>query len=491
MLDHTKDARRPLRVLFIDNTFLQRIDWTRKFAESTSAFEIILLSDELPSRKDRTLEVINVHDVRQNLELAELETRLNFPIYRALVTERAYFDYSTFARSECYSRASLDQIGKLIRPYANALDEIIRTRADLVMGHLSDNAIVSLAAHIASSYGVPYAAPYPYYWWPDGILFVDRPDETSSDVDRLYRQYYANQDSIDRAAINKLYAEKRALYQFSDIAAYPLLTRLKNAFLSSRYGHDPFSPSNWVVRRFRHLLSQLLIPRLTRRLSDMPAGKRYVLFPMHVAPEASLLGTTPELADQFSLIKNISMNLPWDVRLCVKLHPGQHNWSGPSLDFYCKLAALKNLDVIDAGVSLDRILRDENCIAVAAINSTVGIDAALLRKPVFVFGHAIYSVADCFLKPKSFDEFREQIRAIQRGEFQFDDGALASILAAMDAAVCRGDNDFWLAKTLEEARLRSFSAFERYIRSETWRKSAHRTMMQETPLPREENYIRR
>ncbi len=128
--------------------------------------------------------------------------------------------------------------------------------------------------------------------------------------------------------------------------------------------------------------------------------------------------------------------------------------------------------VIDADAPMDNMINDVNCLAVATINGTVGIEAALKRKPVFVFGRAIYGIADCFLKPKNFEEFRLQMMSIANREFDFDDVALSSILAALNAAVWLGDNDFALATTAKEATLRSFSAVERYIRAEKWRKDS-------------------
>ena len=471
MYQETVSQDRPIQVVVIDHSYFHLIGWVEKFAKSVAGVRVILVTDKSPSRVDGTLEVINVRDVAQNLDLDELQQKLNFSLYRSLITERAYFDYTSFTKRECYSRVNLDKIGELIRPHVNALDEVIRLRADLVLGHVADNTIASLAAHIAEHYGKPYAAPSAYYWWPDGYFFLDRANQTSSQVDALYRRFYANQSSIDRAAIQKLYSAKRVSFEYPDIIVYPLRVRLRK-IIGSRHWHDPFSPTNWLMRRCAYPASRLMMMCFTRSLPDVPEGKRYVLFPMNVIPEASLLGPTPELADQFSLIKNISINLPWGVRLCVKKHPGQGKWSGPGFDFYRRLGALKNVDVIDANAPIDRILRDPNCVAIATINGTVGLEAAIKRKPVFMFGTPIFSVADCFLKPRNFDEFRQQIMAITKGQFQFDEDAMWSILAALDAAVWHGDNEFSLAKSMEEAAFRSFSAFERYIRSETWRKPA-------------------
>ena len=459
--------KRPVQVVLIDHSYLHLINWAEQFAKSVAGIKVILVTDKSPSRIDGDLEVINVRDVAQKLSLDELQQRLNFSLYRALITERAYFDYTHFTQRECYSRLSLDEIEKRIRPHINALDVVIRTRADLVIGHMADNAIASLAAHIANQYGKPYVASTASYWSTDGLFIRDRIDQTSSRVDELYRRYYANQSSIDRSAIQTARAARRFSHMYSDITVYGLRDRIKK-IIGSRQWHDPFSPINWLTRRFCRLGSQFMIAFFGRVLSDVPADKRYLLYPMHVAPEAALLGATPELADQFSLVKNISINLPWGVRLCVKEHPAQHRWSGPTFDFYQKLAALKNVDVISGKAPTERILRDPNCIAVAVINGTIGLEAAANHKPVFVFGRAIFGVADCFLKPKDFDEFRSQIMSIARGQFQFNEGAMWSILAALDAAVWHGDKEFALAKTGKEAALQTFSVFERYIRSGEW-----------------------
>ena len=72
--------------------------------------------------------------------------------------------------------------------------------------------------------------------------------------------------------------------------------------------------------------------------------------------------------------------------------------------------------------------------------------------------------------PANFDEFRNEIMHIARGQFQFNEGAMWAILAALDAAVWHGDKEFALAKSGKEATLQTFSAFERYIRSGVWQR---------------------
>ena len=75
------------------------------------------------------------------------------------------------------------------------------------------------------------------------------------------------------------------------------------------------------------------------------------------------------------------------------------------------------------------------------------------RKPVFVFGSALYGVGGCFLKPKNYGEFFTAIQSIRNGEFKFDEEALYAILQALDDAVTRSDVDFSQSKSWTEVAL--------------------------------------
>ena len=187
------ESQELITVVFIDHSYLHQINWVEKFASGKTGIKTILITDKSPSRVDGAFEVINVRDMVAPKPLSELQKTFDFSIYRALVAERAYFDYTTFDNSQCYSRVNLKEIESLIAAYVNVLDDVIKNRADLVIGHMADNAIAALAMNIAAQYGTPYAAPFLYYWWSNGFMFANRPDQTSSDVDALYHYYYANE----------------------------------------------------------------------------------------------------------------------------------------------------------------------------------------------------------------------------------------------------------------------------------------------------------
>jgi hypothetical protein len=109
--------------------------------------------------------------------------------------------------------------------------------------------------------------------------------------------------------------------------------------------------------------------------------------------------------------------------------------------------SLPNVRLYGTGISAESMYCNSNCLAVAVISGTVGLEAALKRKPVFVFGRPIYHRADCFIKPKSFEEFFLHVRKIMNGEYKFDEPALYAILQAMKDSVHEADVDFTKARS--------------------------------------------
>jgi Capsule polysaccharide biosynthesis protein len=460
-----------INVLFLDRSNPDFLNWIHEFSRviGDSGVRLLFLTDKEASIIHGNLEIINVNDVPQRLNLTDLQEKYSFSIYRTIVPERAFVDYSSFRRSQCYSRLTMEEIELKVRPYYNALDYVIRERADLVLDGLADNFMTAAAGSISQYYCKPFRMIFVYYWWNDGVLMVDRNDQTSSSVDQDYEKFYANPKLVDRAKIDKLFSKKKLTLAYSGLAGnYPLKKRL--AQIANRFkSYEPPSFMNWMIRRFGRLSSRMLISSFIKRHKVRPDTGKFLLFPLHVSPEASLLGSCPELADQFSLIKNISINLPFGVSLYVKEHP--HQMVGDSLDFefYRRLNSLPNVKYFTDDACLDSLLKDTDCIAVATINGTVGIEAALIKKPVFVFGQAIYGAADCFLKPRDFSEFRIAVMEILKGRYTFDDDALYAILMALDNSVIRADINLNDQHSWEAVSLATIPIYQNFIHSQSWR----------------------
>jgi len=106
-------------------------------------------------------------------------------------------------------------------------------------------------------------------------------------------------------------------------------------------------------------------------------------------------------------------------------------------------------------------------IALVSLNGTSIIEAAFKKRPVFIFGRSFYGAADCFFKPKSFDEFYQHLRSIRRGEYVFNERALYAMLMALDRSVVRSDVDLVVGSSTE-LLMQLPKIWDAYIRSNQW-----------------------
>jgi hypothetical protein len=469
-----------LRVLFIDRAnpvFYQSI---AALAESLrdADLQLYFLTDRHPSRIDGKLEIVNVRDVPQSVSLAELEDRWGASIHKVLVPERSFFDYSTFRRCQTYSRMSMDEIENKVLPYLNGLDYLIREKADLVIEGVVDNFLTSAMRYAAIAYRKEFRMAHVHYWWVDGLFFVNRPDQSSTEVDERYAYYRAHPEAIDRARMDEVFKGKR--YKPKP-GVLPFKMRLQQ--LMARFGsYEPLSLRNWLCRRAAALVSRNLLRLLLPGERGAHRGEEYILYPLQISPEASLLGAVPEQADQFSLLKNLSMNLPYGVKLYVKEHPGQQMGYALDYGFYRRLTSLPNVRYLRKEALLPDLIGNEKCCGVIIVTGTLGLETAIHhRKPVFLFGPALYGAADCFYKPKSFDEFFDQVQRIRCGEFEFDEQALYAQLQALDDTVVRAGVDIDKARDWVDMALNTVPIFREFLLRSLHKRASHRPDRSDNP----------
>jgi hypothetical protein len=453
-------------VLFYDHNWSHIERLVRQFSTLVQGLDIyvILLSDRKPSEIKDNLEIINIYDVTQKMTLIDMQKKFRNSLHKALIGERAFYDYSSFRRSQCYSRLSEEQIAETISPYVNGLEYVIRERADLIIEWWPDNFLSSVAQMIATEYKKPFAVFLPHYWWKDGALIIDRMNMTSQVIDDNYKYFFANPDLLDMEKLKKVYSKKVSLFFFKQNKMYRLKDRLQ-LIVNRQKSYQPVSIRNWTVRRTSTFISSILI-KICIPMERAPRDEAFVIYPLHISPEAALLGTVPELADQFSLIKNISMNLPFGVKLYVKQHPFEHLGLGLDYDFYRRLSALPNVRIFDKKSNLNQILESSGFLAMVVLAGTAAIDAALQRKPIFVFGQTYYSIAECFIKPKSFQDFYYQLRSIMQGNFQFHDRALNAMIGALDKSVVRADIDLTSKDNLTDVASQLPYIWRSYVESQ-------------------------
>jgi hypothetical protein len=137
----------------------------------------------------------------------------------------------------------------------------------------------------------------------------------------------------------------------------------------------------WPLRaRIADRTTRLVNARSSELLSPFmsaPPNERYVLFPLHHQPEASIDVYGSLNSDQLTLIETLSRLLPATHKLWVKEHKGAIG--DRSLGWYRRVRSLPNVRLIDPFEDIFGMIR--NADIVVTITGTVGYEAALLGVP--------------------------------------------------------------------------------------------------------------
>jgi len=136
----------------------------------------------------------------------------------------------------------------------------------------------------------------------------------------------------------------------------------------------------------RNLYRKVKLQFLKNYYDNVVEGERYLLYPMHFHPESSTSILSGSYLDEYEVIRNIAFNLPEGVKLYVKDHISA--WGYPSIEFYHKLQKLPNVRVLHPNAPTKVLIK--NSLAVITLTSTVGYEALLLGKKVFLFGRVFY-----------------------------------------------------------------------------------------------------
>lgn len=195
---------------------------------------------------------------------------------------------------------------------------------------------------------------------------------------------------------------RRYSQSFTAEAGYDLLYNLPNVFLWFLYPHYRrhalFHPlaeyAGWIMRlagsKTRKLEASTLISNL------LAARTPFFVFPLQLQTDFQLRAHSP-YNDQREAITEVltsfASHAPGDANLVVKVHPldnGLIDWQAFLRDSGGKLGLSGRVQFLDGG-DLAALL--EQAAGTVTVNSTVGLHALQLGKPVKVLGAAIFNIA--------------------------------------------------------------------------------------------------
>lgn len=192
---------------------------------------------------------------------------------------------------------------------------------------------------------------------------------------------------------------------------------------------------NFQVGNPMKLAWQMVLRRLCRRIklpfslkyySQLVPGAAYLLYPLHYHPESSTSIQAAAYLDEFEVIRNIAFSMPVGVQLYVKDHTSA--FANPPLSFYRRIAALPNVCLISPFENTKLLIRGS--LAVITLTSTMGYEAALMNKRVFLYGSVFYEIHQNVVRvedpSKLFELFTEFLFEPPRADRSYDEAFMAA-----------------------------------------------------------------
>jgi hypothetical protein len=201
---------------------------------------------------------------------------------------------------------------------------------------------------------------------------------------------------------------------------------------------EAFQIGNPLLTHFnlflRNVRRRFKVGRVRRLYEEPVAGEQFLFYPLHFHPEASTSILAGAYLDEYEVIRNIAFSLPEGLRLYVKDHVSA--WGYPSLDFYRRLKRLPNVRLLAPGAPTKQLIKASR--GVITLTSTVGYEALLLKKRVFLYGRVFYEFhrgVTCIENPSA---LRALIRSVIDAPIDWDDDYNNDFVCAYHLATLPG-----------------------------------------------------
>jgi Capsule polysaccharide biosynthesis protein len=218
----------------------------------------------------------------------------------------------------------------------------------------------------------------------------------------------------------------------------------------------------WRTRRARHAL------RSVGTLRRPPSGK-FIFFGLHTQPESSIDVLAPFFSNQPWVIELIARAMPPTHRLLVKIHKSDAaHYSRGELR---AMLAYPGVQLVDPFAAAREFI--EAADLVISIQGTMGLEAALLGKPVIMLGESPFSLLPSVSSIGTLADLPDLITS-KLAEPAPDRGRIVDAYATFLAPFMRASHNDWTAAISSEqidayvdafARLRDFLADERGVLS--------------------------
>ena len=269
---------------------------------------------------------------------------------------------------------------------------------DALITTLDNLFFIQTAEGVASKMGIPIIKPISGRLVNNSVVFWDRhnlPIFHTWDID-------SKNDIYDRFAARTSQKAQVRLHTSSITSTSGFISKISSIPNKIRELQSS-PPADADIPRLRDKYLRLsdiammmqIFPGWNRILCKHPhPNDRYFLFALHFEWEANMAAREP-FTNQLQLAETISKCLPSGTKLYIKTPPHWKSCDQYPMDMY-RLYKQPNVRIIHPSSNTTDLIN--NSIGVIAINSTVGYEALLAKKPLLAIGHEWFKEAGINIK---------------------------------------------------------------------------------------------
>jgi hypothetical protein len=212
--------------------------------------------------------------------------------------------------------------------------------------------------------------------WPQEVVsYVEKIKETEPD-------YMKNSQLSPTISLRSRYLNLRKIRYLGGILKY-----LSSSPEDLPVRYSMADPLVFSAKMFlRSLRRKFKLRYLSSYYDEQNSNDSFYLYPIQFHPESSSSILAPHCLDEYNVILGAASSMPFGTYLYVKDHKSAAGF--PNIDFYRKIKRIPNVKVIHYNADTKDLIRRSKGVITAT--STVGFEALVLRKPVYVFGKIFY-----------------------------------------------------------------------------------------------------
>ena len=361
--------------------------------------------------------------------------------------------------------------------YVSFFQEVFSNNYEFVMGELS-RSFNLICYDLCFFYGVQYLHPV-NAGGLNGVLFVDdkfhircfdlkleafnkniKTKNAYIDDAEKYVEAFLDKPAYEKTFISSTNIGFRKLYREIWRKSVNLLNEYKSLSIDKKNRVD-YIYSNPIVRVLKRDVIRKIKAKLIRRFvfsNDYTIKPNSFYFPLHVHPETttSLYSEyyVDNLTNQGTSVEFLSKVMPTGSTLIVKEHPAMVGTR--PINLYKNYRKPYNVDLVGPDISQFEIIK--NSKGVISLCGTVGLEALMLGKPVFLLTHSYYDYFSQIVKVGSIADLEGKL--LSSFNFVLDDQALVQDFGFL--MYCAHDNVFNFliddnAKAVSDENLKLFS----------------------------------